>query len=117
MKIFWLRTMLHSAESNFSTLSVRISPRIRNRIRKYFSVLVSGLGAVDLWKKTRGRKSRDTVSLSRSNSEFMRPEMWSLEPIGVDDWLKSRIENLITMSLLTYQLEIIALTKIHYTVR
>jgi hypothetical protein len=27
-------------------------------------VLIRGLGAVDLWKKTRGRKSRDTVSLT-----------------------------------------------------
>jgi hypothetical protein len=54
-----LRAMLHSAESTFSTVCGRISPRIR----KYFRALTSGLGAVDLRKKNRGRKSRETVSL------------------------------------------------------
>jgi hypothetical protein len=39
--------MLHSAESNFWTLLSRIAPRIR----KYFRVLIRGLGAVDLCKK------------------------------------------------------------------
>jgi hypothetical protein len=34
------------------------------QIRKYFRVLPRGLGTIDLWKKTRGRKSRETVSLN-----------------------------------------------------
>jgi hypothetical protein len=35
----------------FSTVCGRISPRIRNGIRKYFMVLTRGLGAVTLWKQ------------------------------------------------------------------
>jgi hypothetical protein len=40
--------LLHSAESKFASIHGRLSPRNRNKIEKYFSVLISGLVAVDL---------------------------------------------------------------------
>jgi hypothetical protein len=44
-----LRAMQHSSESKFVTLESRLAPRIRNRIRKYFRVLIRGLGVVDFF--------------------------------------------------------------------
>jgi hypothetical protein len=74
--------MLHSAESKFSTLQSRLTPRIR----KYFRVFIRGLGEVDLWKKTRGRKSRETVSLRPPT--FISIQLWKTaksERSGNDD--------------------------------
>jgi hypothetical protein len=60
-KNFWLRAMLQSTESTFSTVCGRISPRIRNGIKKYFRVLTTGIGAVDLWKNQKSKISWDCL--------------------------------------------------------
>jgi peptidoglycan/xylan/chitin deacetylase (PgdA/CDA1 family) len=49
--------------NRFSRLPKRLSRRIRSHMRNGFSLWVRALGGVDWWKKTRGRKSRDTVPL------------------------------------------------------
>jgi hypothetical protein len=60
-KNVWLRAMLYSAESTFSTVCGRIYQRIWTGMRNYFEVLNRGLGAVDLWKNKRSKISWDCL--------------------------------------------------------
>jgi predicted restriction endonuclease len=56
--------MLHSVESNFRQFAAAY-------LREFETEFENILGLVDLWKKTRGRKSRETVSLkSWSHKEY-----------------------------------------------
>jgi hypothetical protein len=66
-----LGTMLHTVKSRLCAMQVNIylsiSLQNRNRIQKYFRLFIRALGTIDLWKNG-GRKSRGTVSLSKSFS-------------------------------------------------
>jgi hypothetical protein len=48
-----------------------ISGRIRSRIQKGFRSWISGLRGIVWWKKTEGRKSRDTVPLNVDYKKFV----------------------------------------------
>ena len=69
--VVWLRGMMHTAESDSRVgctpwrffFNLNISQRNRNRIRKYFSLFIRGPDRFESWKKTGGRKSRDTLPL------------------------------------------------------
>ncbi len=60
-KFFLCSAGSDTPQNNFD---VRISPRIRTRIRKCFRVWIRGLYRVDSLKKTRGQKSCATVPLN-----------------------------------------------------
>jgi hypothetical protein len=57
--------------NRFSRLSKWLSRRIRSHMRNGFSLWVRALGGVDWWKKTRGRKSRDTVPLTEKRWQLL----------------------------------------------
>jgi hypothetical protein len=80
MKKVWLRAVLHSAESKFSTLQSRLAPRIRNRIRKYFRVFIRGLGEVDLWKIQRSKISWDCLFNVENSFAFQEWLAYMPEP-------------------------------------
>jgi hypothetical protein len=63
--IFFAYHRCFACDFHFST--ILISSRILIYIRKGFSPLIRGPGRMFWWKKTEGRKSRDTVPLSQEN--------------------------------------------------